>query len=430
LQVDLTALRFNTDTDILSSSARLDLRSKELKRARDLREKSSISKAEFEDAEIEERLTRIALDRAKVDRQLTEIEHKQARAVLERRSIRSPVSGVVMSVDANPGEYAHEQLAIMRIAVIDPLYVEVFVPVSYYGQIRMGQLLEVSPSPPLTGGYQANVIAIDRVFDTSSGTFGMRLGLSNPKGDIPAGVRCTVDLGGDTKGQFLESYDDGRADLFKGARKGSWNVAGGDYFGKPGEDGIGFSMFDPYGLESVSRTNALVTPGGNLRVSVAVATEDTAGIVFDALDKDQFGFVVLNFAKGEIQLGHNDPKLGWVTDSSVAYDLKKGKAYDYSVSIDEKTVSVEINGADAHRFKLEKRAGRGTAGLVAKDGPAKFSTTFITTEDSLPAPAKSQIGRQIRSENKSVDDLGGEDLQSQIDEVIRNAENAKVPPKK
>jgi hypothetical protein len=33
---------------------------------------------------------------------------------------------------------------------------------------------------------------VDRVIDAASGTFGVRLQLSNPGNRIPAGLRCTV----------------------------------------------------------------------------------------------------------------------------------------------------------------------------------------------------------------------------------------------
>jgi hypothetical protein len=34
------------------------------------------------------------------------------------------------------------------------------------------------------------VAIVDRVVDSASGTFGVRLDLANPKGDIPAGIKC------------------------------------------------------------------------------------------------------------------------------------------------------------------------------------------------------------------------------------------------
>jgi membrane fusion protein (multidrug efflux system) len=38
----------------------------------------------------------------------------------------------------------------------------------------------------------ANVVIVDRVVDAASGTFGVRLTLSNPSNRLPAGLKCRV----------------------------------------------------------------------------------------------------------------------------------------------------------------------------------------------------------------------------------------------
>jgi hypothetical protein len=50
----------------------------------------------------------------------------------------------------------------------------------------------VNISEPIAGVHPATVTVVDRVFDAASGTFGVRLDLSNPDGALPAGQRCTV----------------------------------------------------------------------------------------------------------------------------------------------------------------------------------------------------------------------------------------------
>jgi multidrug efflux pump subunit AcrA (membrane-fusion protein) len=50
----------------------------------------------------------------------------------------------------------------------------------------------VLPEHPQNSSYAAKVSVIDRVVDSASGTFRVRLDLPNPKGDIPAGVKCNV----------------------------------------------------------------------------------------------------------------------------------------------------------------------------------------------------------------------------------------------
>ena len=65
-------------------------------------------------------------------------------------------------------------------------------PVALYGQIELGAEGEVRPEPPFDQPYTAKVVIVDRVVDAASGTFGLRLELPNPKGELPAGLKCTV----------------------------------------------------------------------------------------------------------------------------------------------------------------------------------------------------------------------------------------------
>jgi multidrug efflux pump subunit AcrA (membrane-fusion protein) len=123
---------------------------------------------------------------------MAQVDTAQAQIRLDRRSIRSPVNGVVADVTIRPGEYVYEQTPLMTIAEIDPLYVKVWVPVYYYRQIHVGTNAEVMPEEPIGGLYRAQVTVVDRVFDTASSTFGVRLELANPEYSLPAGMRCRI----------------------------------------------------------------------------------------------------------------------------------------------------------------------------------------------------------------------------------------------
>ena len=51
---------------------------------------------------------------------------------------------------------------------------------------------EVHPAEPIGGVHRAKVIAVDKVFDSASDTFGVRLELPNPGAVMPAGINCDV----------------------------------------------------------------------------------------------------------------------------------------------------------------------------------------------------------------------------------------------
>ena len=80
----------------------------------------------------------------------------------------------------------------MRIVQLDPLDVEVVVPVALYGRIATGTKGEVRPEAPFDQLYSATVAIVDRVVDAASGTFGLRLELPNAEGRLPAGLKCSV----------------------------------------------------------------------------------------------------------------------------------------------------------------------------------------------------------------------------------------------
>jgi membrane fusion protein, multidrug efflux system len=131
------------------------------------------------------------MDEAETGRAVADAEYRHASAVVNRMSIRSPISGVVVERYLSQGEFVENQ-PIMKIAQIDPLNVEVILPSSRYRQIRLGARARVIPEDNQKGSFTAQIKIIDRVIDAASGTFGVRLELPNPDYRIPAGLKCKV----------------------------------------------------------------------------------------------------------------------------------------------------------------------------------------------------------------------------------------------
>ncbi|MEM8790527.1 MAG: efflux RND transporter periplasmic adaptor subunit [Pseudomonadota bacterium] len=198
LQVERMEMRANSDVEKRAQETRRELRQLDVDRAQELLKKRVGTVKSFDDARIELALTQLAIEDAVMSKDIAQIEYRQAQAQLDRRKLSSPVAGIVTSVEAAPGEYAHEQLTIMQIAEVDPLHVEVFVPARMWGKVQIGQSYRVLPMAPLEGDWQATVSAVDTVFDAASGTFGVRLVLPNPDGKIPAGILCEVDMQADS----------------------------------------------------------------------------------------------------------------------------------------------------------------------------------------------------------------------------------------
>lgn len=196
--LDLARTRAASVGEIKVAEARVGITEKKLKRAEELFAQNFISANARDEARADYDLAREDLGRTRENQRLAEQEVKRAAEVLALRTITSPFTGVVVEVMLRPGEFGATTIKdpIMKLAQIDPLNVEVVLPVKIYGQIKVGQRATVMPEAPIGGSYGSVVRVVDQVIDAKSGTFGVRLDLPNAKRSIPAGVRCQVKFSG------------------------------------------------------------------------------------------------------------------------------------------------------------------------------------------------------------------------------------------
>ncbi len=132
-------------------------------------------------------------DKMETESREAQIELGRVSALLHRRSLRSPVAGYVVERHFDPGEFV-DSSPVFEIVTLDPLHVEVILPVRMFGRVRADAIATVRPQPPIGGAHPARVTIVDRVVDAASGTFSVRLRLDNPDDRIPAGIKCTIDF--------------------------------------------------------------------------------------------------------------------------------------------------------------------------------------------------------------------------------------------
>ena len=93
----------------------------------------------------------------------------------------------------NIGERVEDR-PLLRLAMLDPLRVELVLPANRYGTVARNDALSVQPELPNAPVVTARVTHVDKVIDAASNTFRVRLELPNPSGAMPAGLRCKIDL--------------------------------------------------------------------------------------------------------------------------------------------------------------------------------------------------------------------------------------------
>jgi RND family efflux transporter MFP subunit len=189
--VELARARANMDSRIEEQRVNKAFAARQRTRAMELYQKKAIPFHEVDKSETEERLADLRLRQAENDKTVATLELKRAQELLKLRTVRSPVNGVVVERLLYPGESVKDE-PIVRVAQIDPLNVEIIVPVTKFGRITSGMKAQVTPLVPGAGTHTATVTIVDRVVDAASGTFGVRLKLPNADYRLPGGLKCRI----------------------------------------------------------------------------------------------------------------------------------------------------------------------------------------------------------------------------------------------
>ena len=186
--------RATSDAELQAATVSASFNRERWLRAEDLYGQQFLSQQALDQARTEARVADQKLAQARDQRQVSRQERDIASAQLAQRVIRSPIDGVVAERFVSAGERVDEK-PLLRIAKVDPLRVQLVVPVALYSEVRTGGSVTVVPEFPGAGAALAHVTMIDKVVDPASNTFRVHLALPNPGGTLPAGLRCKAAFG-------------------------------------------------------------------------------------------------------------------------------------------------------------------------------------------------------------------------------------------
>ncbi len=185
-------LRTQMDAEVKAAAANLELARQKVLRTQQLVAKDFVSQQALDQANAEMEVAAQKHLLARSQQRIYGQEQAMAQAQLGLRTLRSPINGIVVERYSNVGERVEDR-PVMRVANIDPLRVSLMVPITQYGQVKLGDHLAIHPDLPGVGTVSATVQYVDKVVDAASNTFRVRLTLPNPDHRLPAGLRCKAD---------------------------------------------------------------------------------------------------------------------------------------------------------------------------------------------------------------------------------------------
>jgi len=122
-------------------------------------------------------------------------------AQIERQKVRSPINGVVVTLQREMGEsITATDSKLLRLVSLDMLRVKFPITVAQSLKVQEGEYLEVR-LPEVNSTATAVVEVVSPVLDAKSGTVQITCLIDNNEGEYRSGMRCLLSLDGEEPAQ-------------------------------------------------------------------------------------------------------------------------------------------------------------------------------------------------------------------------------------
>ncbi len=191
-QAQLAQLKAQADSVVRidASKAQLEQKKADYEKMQIAFRKKVASKLEVEHARLDVTIAELSLKLQEFEHAQSRRKYEEAMLQLDRMTIRSPIAGKVERVHVEVGESVDALQDVIRVVNIDPLWIEVPVPLGRARKLAVGDDAGVSAEG---GGARADgtVMHIASVADAASDTLMVRVQAPNPTGR-PVGERVRV----------------------------------------------------------------------------------------------------------------------------------------------------------------------------------------------------------------------------------------------
>ncbi len=190
--VQTKALSENT-TQIEAANASLAQKKVDLERIEWAADRGAATTLEVAHARLEVTIAELSLDVAQFEHDQAKRKYEEEKIRVENMRLKSPVSGTVEKVEVEVGESVNGLTDVVRVVRIDPLWIDLHVPLDKSGALKSEQLVEVRFTDTLRHVAKGKIIFVASVADAASSTLRTRIEVAN-KSMRPAGEHVRVIL--------------------------------------------------------------------------------------------------------------------------------------------------------------------------------------------------------------------------------------------
>jgi membrane fusion protein (multidrug efflux system) len=140
-------------------------------------------------------ISQAEFDRATADFQQTDARVGEVRAVIDRKTVRAPFSGLLGLRQVNLGQYLAGGGALVMLQSLNPIYVNFGVPQQSVGQIPVGRSIRITTNDAAGAAWTGRVSAIDSKVDEATRNIQIQATLANPDGKLRPGMFVQAEVG-------------------------------------------------------------------------------------------------------------------------------------------------------------------------------------------------------------------------------------------
>ena len=192
-QTQLAQLKAQADDDKRIRAAKADLAQKnvDLAKIRQIFETGVATEWEMEHAKLDVTIAELSVELALFEREQNQRAYHEATIQLERMKLKSPIAGAIEEVSVEVGESVDGVMQVVRVVDVDPLWIDVPVPLTQAMNLDYGRAAEIICSETDDTVLRGKIVHKGSVADAASDTLKVRLEVPNEAGR-PAGERVMV----------------------------------------------------------------------------------------------------------------------------------------------------------------------------------------------------------------------------------------------
>ena len=181
-QVQLQFLKSQADSNVhvLAAKAQLDQKVVDFQREEEAFKRGAAPPMELDRARLDVDIARLSLELAVLTSLQDVLKYKEAKARVDRMRLESPIAGRVERIAVQEGESRAAQQPVLRIVKIDPLWIDVQVPLKQGRRLAVGGAARVDFPQDPNAAADGRIVHIADVADPASDTLLARVEIPNP----------------------------------------------------------------------------------------------------------------------------------------------------------------------------------------------------------------------------------------------------------